>query len=247
MILYFSGTGNSQYAAKKIAGVTGEALFSLNEAIRAKRFALPLEEERLVIVTPTYAWRIPRAVEAWLRKAPVPACTKVWFVMTCGGEIGNAAKYNKALCAKKEWDYRGTVGVVMPENYIAMFSAPTPEQARPIIAAAEPALITAGEWIKAGKAFPEPHSSLNDKVISGPVNPLFYALCVKDKAFAAGEKCTGCGRCAALCPLGNITLQNGKPLWGGDCTHCMACINHCPVEAIEYGNKSKGKPRYHLD
>ena len=38
----------------------------------------------------------------------------------------------------------------------------------------------------------------------------------------------------------NIKIQNGKPVWGKDCTHCMACICHCPTEAIEYGKKSVG-------
>ena len=28
---------------------------------------------------------------------------------------------------------------------------------------------------------------------------------------------------------------------------CMACICYCPKEAIEYGKKSKGKPRYHFE
>ena len=44
-----------------------------------------------------------------------------------------------------------------------------------------------------------------------------------------------------------ITLQTGKPVWGQDCTHCMACICYCPAEAIEYGKKSLGKPRYHFE
>ena len=61
------------------------------------------------------------------------------------------------------------------------------------------------------------------------------------------EKCNGCGLCATLCPLNNIEIVDGKPEWGKNCTHCMACINHCPKKAIEYGEKSKGKPRYHLD
>ena len=43
------------------------------------------------------------------------------------------------------------------------------------------------------------------------------------------------------------SLQNGKPLWGQDCTHCMACICYCPAEAIEYGKMSLGKPRYHFE
>ena len=43
------------------------------------------------------------------------------------------------------------------------------------------------------------------------------------------------------------SLQNGKPVWGQDCTHCMACICYCPTEAIEYGKMSLGKPRYHFE
>ena len=58
------------------------------------------------------------------------------------------------------------------------------------------------------------------------------------------EECIGCGKCVRLCPLNNITLEEGKPVWHDNCTHCMACICHCPVEAIEYGNVSRGKRRY---
>ena len=61
------------------------------------------------------------------------------------------------------------------------------------------------------------------------------------------DKCVGCGKCAKMCPLNNIELKNSKPVWGKNCTHCMACICLCPTEAIEYGKKSVGKPRYHLD
>lgn len=43
------------------------------------------------------------------------------------------------------------------------------------------------------------------------------------------------------------SLQNGKPVWGQDCTHCMACICCCPAEAIESGKMSLGKPRYHFE
>ncbi|WP_420314690.1 4Fe-4S binding protein [Blautia massiliensis (ex Durand et al. 2017)] len=46
--------------------------------------------------------------------------------------------------------------------------------------------------------------------------------------------------------MNNIVFENGKPIWGNQCTRCMACIGYCPTEAIEYGKKSIGKPRYHL-
>ena len=83
--------------------------------------------------------------------------------------------------------------------------------------------------------------------MSGPVNPIFYKCFVKADAFTANDKCIGCGKCAKMCPLNNIELKNSKPVWGKNCTHCMACICLCPTEAIEYGKKSVGKPRYHLD
>ncbi len=47
--------------------------------------------------------------------------------------------------------------------------------------------------------------------------------------------------------MNNIRMENGKPVWGQACTHCMACICYCPTEAIEYGKKSVGKPRYHFE
>ena len=62
MILYFSGTGNSGYAARRIADGLGKPLLCLNDRIRAGDTAPVETGERLVIVTPTYAWRIPRIV-----------------------------------------------------------------------------------------------------------------------------------------------------------------------------------------
>ena len=74
----------------------------------------------------------------------------------------------------------------------------------------------------------------------------FYALFVHDKGFAASEACVSCGKCAQRCPLNNIRISDGKPVWNGNCTHCMACIGGCPTEAIEYKFISKGKRRYYM-
>lgn len=52
------------------------------------------------------------------------------------------------------------------------------------------------------------------------------------------------GKCTENCMLHNIELKNGKPVWNGMCTHCMACICKCPTEAIEYGRHTIGLTRY---
>ena len=101
--------------------------------------------------------------------------------------------------------------------------------------------------IQSDRHFASPRSNLYDRFMSSAVNPLFYPLFVKANAFTVSSACIGCGQCVRRCPANNITLHDGKPVWGKDCTHCMACICYCPAEAIEYGKKSLGKPRYHFE
>ena len=247
MILYFTGTGNSRYIAERIAVALDDELLSMNDRIKAGDTSPVTSDERLIIVTPTYAWRIPRIVRDHLAETGFPCGAQAWFVMTCGSEIGNADKYNRALCREKQITYMGTAQVVMPENYIAMFNAPQAEEARQIVAKAEPDIDRVISAIAANQAFTPPRNNLYERFMSGPVNPIFYSFFVKANAFTAGNTCTSCGQCARLCPMNNITIQNGKPVWGSDCTHCMACICRCPAKAIEYGKKSQGKPRYHFE
>ena len=247
MILYFSGTGNSEYVAKHIADALGDEILNLNDRIKASDTSHIETGERLIIVTPTYAWRIPRVVRDWLLRTEPRGAKRAWFVMTCGSEIGNANKYNRDLCAEKAISCMGTAQIVMPENYIAMFSAPQADEAREIVAKAEPNIDRAIAAIRAGECFAPTRNNLYDRFMSGPVNPIFYKFFVKADAFAVSSACIGCGQCAKRCPMNNVTLKDGKPVWGKACTHCMACICYCPVSAIEYGKKSVGQPRYHFE
>ena len=247
MILCFSGTGNSRYIARRIAEILKDEIVDLNAKIKANDDSRVRTGHDVIVVTPTYAWRIPRIVSEWFFKTELTCAERVWFVMDCGGEIGNAAKYNRRLAKQKDLHYMGTVQIVMPENYIAMFGAPEAEEARRIVAKAEPDIDAAIAHIKAGQPFPTPRNNLYDRFMSGPVNPIFYQFFVKAAAFRALDACIGCGHCVRSCPMNNIQLNSGKPIWGKDCTHCMACICYCPTEAIEYGKKSVGKPRYHIE
>ena len=247
MILYFSGTGNSKYVAKRIADALGDEVVNLNDRIKAGDTSPVETGERVIIVTPTYAWRIPRIVRDWLLKTELRGARLAWFVMTCGSEIGNADKYNRELCTEKRLSCMGTAQIVMPENYIAMFSAPQADEAREIVAKTEPNIDCVIASIQSNQPFAPTRNNLYDRFMSGPVNLIFYKFCVKADAFTVSDTCIGCGQCAKRCPMNNVTLKDGKPVWGKNCTHCMACICYCPVSAIEYGKKSVGQPRYHFE
>lgn len=195
-----------------------------------------------MLVTPTYAWRIPRIVEQWLEATPLPQAQRIWFVMDCGSEIGSADHYNRQLAQRKQLRPMGTAPIQMPENYIAMFSAPDPAQARRIVDSAAPAIQQTIDCIQAGQPFAPTRQNLYDRFMSGPVNPIFYRFFVKAGPFRADDRCIGCGQCVQRCPLNNIRLTAGRPVWGSQCTHCMACISYCPTQAIEYGKKAWASP-----
>ncbi len=244
MVIYFSGTGNSRFAAERIAKQLSDELLDIGQRIKRGEQDELHSDRPWVIAAPIYAWRMASVMANYLRSAKLNGNRNAYFVLTCGGEVGNAGKYVAELCEEIGLHYMGVLQVKMPENYIAMFDAPNGEEVRSIIAKAKPLLEQGGELIRQGKPFPALKVGLLDRLKSGPVNEGFYKFYVKADDFFATDMCTGCGLCASRCPLNNIRLCDGKPVWGKDCTHCMACICGCPKEAIEYGKKSRGKPRY---
>ncbi len=270
MILYFSGTGNSEYAAKYIGSKTGDKMLNLFDKIKASDYSTMTSISPWVIAAPTYCWQLPHIVRDWIENTSFEGSSDIYFVLTCGSDVGNAEKYLKQLCEKKGLNYKGCAQVVMPENYIAMFDSPSDAEAVRIIDAAERTLKKAAADINLSRRFPKVRVGLKGKISSSIVNMIYYPLIVKDKKFYAGDGCTACGLCEKLCPLGNISLEiaegssveaetsygdsdvdtfdssasGKKPRWNGKCTHCMACIAHCPTEAIEYGKVSVGKNRY---
>ena len=246
MILWFSATGNSRYVAQKIAKIIDDETVNLFDRIRNGDNSPLTSEKPWVLVCPTYAWQIPHIVAQWLEKTELNGSKKIYTVMTCGGEIANAGEPLRRLCSKKNLKYYGCAGIVMPDNYFVMFEEVPPEKAKRIIMDSEGRISEIADLIKDGKRLPEPEKKLLYKLYSGIINKVFYGMSVTAKPFYSTDACVGCGKCEKVCPLGNVSLKDGKPAWGDKCTHCMACICLCPTGAIEYGKKTKGKIRYHF-
>lgn len=245
MVIYFSGTGNSRYAAELIASVTGDEIRDAGDYIKEGERGLFSSQRPWVFVSPTYCWQMPRLFEEFIRKSRFSGTRDAYFVLTCGAEAGNAGEKIAAFCKEKGFRYRGMLEVVMPENYVALFSVPEENECRILIENAARYLKDSVRYIREGKNFPVVKAGFLDRIkSSGVLNAGFYGFIVKAKKFYATDECISCGKCAKSCMLNNICLSEGKPEWGKRCTHCMACISVCPTEAVQYGKRTAGKRRY---
>ena len=75
--------------------------------------------------------------------------------------------------------------------------------------------------------------------------PMFMAFLHQyDRRFRVEDSCNGCKICGRVCPVGNIVIQDGRPVWQHRCQFCMGCINWCPKAAIEWGSATVTHGRY---
>ncbi len=244
MIIYFTGTGNSKYIAELMAEKLNDSITDATKHIKSAEHPEFTSETPYIFVAPTYAWRMPRIFREWIKACKFDGNRKAYFVLTCGGEIGAAGNYIEKFAAKKGFEYMGTAEMVMPENYLVMFEPTAAEDDAAIFGAAAEHTDKLCKMISTNIPFDKVPIPFVGYLQSGIVNSSFYTFYIGAKKFYATDACIFCGKCVENCMTNNIVLKDGKPNWGKDCTHCMACICKCPTEAIEYGKNTKGRRRY---
>lgn len=245
MIIYFSGTGNSEYVANMIKDKLEDDIVNAKQLIKNKSYNEFESNKPWIFIAPTYSWKIPRIFKHFITKSSFKGNKNAYFIITCGGDIGNTQSQVKKLCKKKNLNFKGISEIVMPDNYIALYPVTPQDKSEIIIKKAIPKIEKSIEIIKANDVLHHKKSSIMDLIKSEIVNPLFYKFNAKSQKFYVTQnKCISCGKCAKNCPLNNIELINGFPCWKNTCTHCMTCISYCPTESIDYGKKTIGRLRY---
>lgn len=244
MVLCFSATGNSRLAAQVLAGKLGDELVSLNEVFNARKEWAFRSEAPYVLVAPIYAWRLPKQVEAFLKRARLLGNRQIYVLATMGQSSGAAWEYCKAAVEGNGMAFMGFQGIVMPDNYMVSYPMPSREEAASIIKSALPVLAQAAAAIQRGEPLPDRQHSPVGRLLSGPVNWSFNRFMANSRSFRVSDACVQCGKCVRECPANNIALEQGTIVFGTRCMFCLGCIHKCPVHAIDYKGRGRKNGYY---
>lgn len=250
MIYYFSGTGNSYAVAKKLGDALGEPLGDIAAAMRGGgplSYALQ-KGERLGFVFPIYAWAPPRVVLDFVKALHLsyPDEPYIFAVCTCGASAGNGMEVFEIALEESGLNLDSGFSVIMPDNCITLFDAESAESVEKKLHESEGTIRNILRAIRLGKTdfFRIKRGKMAD-FFTRIVNPIFRAGGMRTKPFYATRNCISCGLCEGICTSGCIKMAGGRPIWTEDrCNMCLACLNRCPAQAIEYGKKTVKRGRY---
>lgn len=246
MVLFFSATGNTEFIARQLALKLGDDCLNLLDRVKRGDHTPLHSDKPFIICAPVYVCEMPRFLAKYLKQQTFTGSREVYFIFTSGGYAGISGQLAKAMVRKKKMKYLGHAEFKMPRNYVANDHYPMlpAEQVQERILNSCRHLEEVVADIQAGRKLKARHIWLFETIITLPFNPVWSRLKYKTDDFYTTDACVGCGKCERLCPLNNISLKERKPVWGQECTHCMACIANCPTEAIEYGTISQTKEKY---
>jgi len=249
ILYYFSGTGNSLVIARDLAAALGNT--TLIAIPRALQEPVTGAANAVGIVFPVYAWGPPRIVTDFIssRKWHDISCHGIPYlfaVCTCGGFPGGTLTLVERALRAQGGNLSAGFSIVMPGNYTALYGAIAEAKQQKLFARARARVVEIAELIKARRNRPVEKSFFLVNWLTGFLYkfglPKFKTADVK---FWVMDTCTHCGLCVKVCPRFNIDLKDGRPQWHGNCEQCMACLQWCPVEAIQFGQATKKRKRYH--
>ena len=246
-IYYFSGTGNSLIVARDIAEKTNAKLIPI--ASQIEKEVITANADIIGIVFPVYYCDIPPIVKRFAGKLDNISNKYIFAVCTYGGGAGDSLKTLSRIICSRGGELSAQYGVHMPQNAflkswenhekiyrkgkkkLEIISKNVIIQKKEILLDDLLLSLVLFPFNKFLKLMSKRGlAKLSNSSPDVPIEELMYRA---DRSYSTNEKCNGCGICVEVCPVNNIKITGGNPVWLNHCENCLACYNWCPHKAIQ--------------
>lgn len=234
VLTWFSGTGGTERVGRRLA----EQLESFGHTVQTIRLRSgePTAcdaHDRLVVLFAVHAMNAPSPVYQWLDALPLsPGASAAVLSVSGGGEVSpNTACRVGCIRRLQRKGYHVIYDdmLVMPSNWIVA----TREPLARMLLTQLPQRISriVGDWEAGLEKHGKPH--VIDRILSF-VGQLEQHMAHRfGRRIRVGSGCSGCGRCVAICPSGNIRMVGKTPVFADRCLLCLGCIYGCPQKALQ--------------
>lgn len=243
-LFYFTGTGNTLAIAKAIASGLGDATV---EPVTNADPIIGDNTDAVGIIFPVHGWGMPKIMGDFVDKIENLSGKYIFGVCNYGGTLFSSLKTLERRLQKKSVPLDAGFALRMPVNYIPVFTVLSGVKEEKILAKAKARITAITSAVKDRRR--SKIEQWNVPIISSLLIALNESMnkhiSDQDKAYRVDDKCNGCRTCEKVCPVSNITMTAGRPVWNHSCQGCLACLHWCPRAAIQYGKAPAKRGRYH--
>lgn len=224
-IFWFSGTGNTLWAAKKLAYRLKAELTAIPPDGYAAEYVF--DDDAVGILTPNYLGDLPWPVTDFLLKLRLKKDCYVFAVVVSSGVSGGVCsdRIDRSLHAGGS-RLSLSHDLQMPGN---LLNRAAKSEKAILKAAPERLYEILGDVLRRTVNYVSEEKLPGKRFVQ--TSSLYGGHLLKRIRLKA-ELCDGCGVCERVCPTGCVTLRDGKPVREARCAGCQACVHWCPTRAL---------------
>ena len=233
--IYLSGTGNTKHCVEKLLSLIGPEteMVPIEREDAAEKVS---DENEILLAYPTQFSNCPYSIRDFINShSGLWKGKKVVCMATMGAFSGDGAGCSARLLKKYGADVVGGIHIRMPDAVCdnKMLKKPL-EENKKIVREADKKIEEIAKVYKKTGVYPQ-HGLGAGAHLAGLFGQRlwFYGKTTgySDK-LKVSDDCVGCGLCVKNCPMGNLSIKDGKVVAGSKCTMCYRCISGCPKKAL---------------